>query len=163
MWLWSENTTNPKHVLAKHVLADERTLLGVFDPLVIGLGFRHEFDAGKKFGAVLKGLQDTVKIPQLMSSVKQAGPLVTWNYNFDTEIVFDTEHGYWPVSLTYPNTSQPKISWKVDLQKRFGLDVPVHATLVSHDQNKREQRTVVDIDWISINLPSSLERRACSA
>ncbi len=157
VWFWGDSAA--KRSKFQYKPDREHTFMRMFDPLVIGLGFRNEFENGTSFEASLKGLRDTLELPGLISNIQVKEKLAKWSYNTDTEIVFDTEHAYWPVSLKY---NSGEITWDIELGQEAGFDLPMQATLVSKHRQE-EKRTVIDFEWLSINEPfkpgkSTIER-----
>ncbi len=154
---WVDGASPVRSVPFKFESDPDYTFMRMFDPLSIGLGFRNEFENGNNFESSLKALQRWSQLPGIEPNVDVQGALAKWSYNSDTEIVFDTQHSYWPVSLTYPTHKTAEVSWTVELGQKFGVDLPVRVTLRTRSKQS-EERTVVDLDWLSINDPFKLGR-----
>ncbi len=123
----------------------------LFDPLTIGMGFNSDFLMGRTFESQVESLLDWCKVPSSHATLTDG--IVTWNYNFDTTIKFDTQRSYWPVSLRCREGGRLFQEVDVELGKFKEFDVPVRAVIKCSPPNKDTIKTEIEFKWENMNQP----------
>ncbi|MEM7479343.1 MAG: hypothetical protein AAF483_30535 [Planctomycetota bacterium] len=125
-----------------------------FDVMGIGFGFFGELKLGTGFDQIVENYS---KYPDL--KVSGDGDLaLLYSASRRPSLIIDKNRGHWPSKTTLAHAL-----WKIQLEKRGDVHVPISFEFTRLDTNNKAQgKFSVELNWRSINEPFALGKEAAA-